>query len=73
MITTDIENATLNITDIGVTLRTLLGYAATGYKENRKRKWNVVYKGVVVAAVRLKTDMVKSESLCPILEPKPPM
>jgi hypothetical protein len=63
MITRDIENATLVIEDIGVTLRTLLAHAASGYKQNPKRVWKVSYKGTIVGSVRLKTDFVKKEGL----------
>lgn len=72
MITIEREAATLAIEDLGVTLRTLLACAATGYKDNRKRKWNIVYKTVVIGSVRLKTDMVKSEGICQTSEQKPP-
>ena len=63
MITKDIENATLEIEDIGVTLRTLLAHAASGYKQNPKRVWKVKYKGTIIGSVRLKTDLVKKEGL----------
>jgi len=56
MITIDTDNGVLNITDIGVTLRTLLGYAATGYKTRPKRTWRIMYKDVVIGNVRLKTN-----------------
>lgn len=60
MITIDAVNAVLHIEDIGVTLRSLLAYAATGYKTRPKRSWKVVYKNVVIANIRLKTTMEKS-------------
>lgn len=61
MITKDIENATIDIEDIGVTLRTLLAHAAEGYKTNPKRVWKVRYKATIIGSVRLKTDFVKRE------------
>jgi len=56
MITIDTEMAILDIEDIGVTLRTLLAYASTGYLSNPKRIWKIRYKNTIVGSVRLKTD-----------------
>lgn len=63
MITRDDENATIDIEDIGVTLRTLLAHAATGYVNNPKRVWKIRYKQVIIGSVRLKTDLIKKEGL----------
>ena len=67
MITQSIEEATLNITDIGVTLRTLLGCAAEGYKSNPKRVWKIRYCDTVIGSVRLKTNNLKG-----VLNERPP-
>jgi hypothetical protein len=56
MIITDIAGATLEIPDMGVTLRTMLGCAAVGYRSNPKRTWKIKYKGVIVGSVRVKND-----------------
>lgn len=56
----DTDNAILRIEDIGVTLRSLLAYAAKGYQIKPKRTWRIVYKTVVIGSVRLKTN--RSES-----------
>lgn len=56
MITVDTENAILEVPDLGVTLRTMLGSAVTGYKSNPKRTWKLKYKGVIVGSVRVKND-----------------
>lgn len=63
MITRDDENATIDIEDIGVTLRTLLAHAATGYENNPKRVWKVRYKTVIIGSVRLKTNLIKKEGI----------
>lgn len=55
MITIVTAEATLDITDIGVTIRSLLGYAAEGYRANPKRVWKVRYCDTVIGSVRLKT------------------
>lgn len=68
MITTNSELGELCIEDIGVTLRTLLAYAATGYLSNPKRVWKVRYKSTVIASVRLKTDWVKKNALSELQE-----
>ena len=56
MINIDSEQGILDIPDLGVTLRTMLGCAVTGYKSNPKRTWKLKYKGVVIGSVRIKTD-----------------
>ncbi len=62
----DTENVTLKIPDIGVTLRTLLACAATGYKTTPKRVWKIIYGdgNVVIGSVRIKNqDFIKKEKL----------
>ncbi len=63
MVSIDPENGTLNVPDIGVTLRTLMAAAASGYKTRPKRVWKVIYKGIVVGSVRIKSDFIKQEKL----------
>lgn len=63
MITRDDTNATIDIEDIGVTLRTLLAHAAAGYANNPKRVWKVRYKATIIGSVRLKTNLMKKEQL----------
>lgn len=63
MVTTDIENAVLDVPDLGVTLRTLLACAAKGAKTNHKRSWKIRYKMVIIGSVRIKTTLVKQEGL----------
>jgi gentisate 1,2-dioxygenase len=62
----DTVNATLKVPDIGVTLRTLLGCAAQGYKTTPKRVWKIIYGdgNVVIGSVRLKNrDFIQKEKL----------
>ena len=56
MVVINTAEGTLEVPDLGVTLRTLLGCAVTGYTSNPKRTWRVVYKCVVIGTVRIKTD-----------------
>ena len=51
----DVAEATLDIPDIGVTIRTLLACASEGYKLNPKRVWKIRYKNTIVGSVRIKT------------------
>lgn len=55
MITVNTVEAILGIPDIGVTVRSLLGAAAEGYKVNKQRRWNIKYKEVVIGKIYLKT------------------
>ena len=56
MITTNVEACTLEIPDLGVTLRTMLACAVKGYKQNPKRTWKLKYMGVIVGSVKVKND-----------------
>ena len=49
----------IDITDMGVTIRTLLAVAADGYKETQRRKWSVKYKGAVIGWLQVKDDHLK--------------
>lgn len=62
MITINTEEALLDMTDMGVTLRTMLGHAAKGYETNPKRTWKLRYMGCIVGSVRLKTDRADTKA-----------
>lgn len=53
----DLDNNQLCITDIGVTLRTLLACAATGYATTKKRRFGIKYKEVIIGNISVKTDL----------------
>lgn len=55
----DIENNTLQVPDLGVTLRTLMACAARGYGETKKRQWKLLYKGAIIGSVKVKDDHLK--------------
>lgn len=55
----DIDNNTLQVPDLGVTLRTLMACAARGYGETKKRQWKLLYKGAVIGSVKIKDDHLK--------------
>jgi hypothetical protein len=59
MITTDAENATLDVPDLGITLRSLLAVAAAGYTVNPKRIWKVRYKNSIIGSIRIKVPAKK--------------
>lgn len=63
MVVVNNDEATLDVPDLGVTIRTLLACAAKGYKNNPKRVWKLRYKAVIIGSVRLKTDFIKKENL----------
>lgn len=54
MVIADIPAGVLDVPDIGVTLRTLLGAAAEASKLNRRRTWKVRYKQVIIGSIRIK-------------------
>lgn len=54
MVTFDAEAGTIDVPDIGITLRTLLSVAAQGYKVNPRRTWKVRYKEVIIGSIRIK-------------------
>lgn len=55
----DIENNTLQVPDLGVTLRTLMACAASGYEVSKKRQWKLLYKGAIIGSVKIKDDHLK--------------
>ena len=55
MVTINTEESILELTDIGVTLRTLQGYAVVGYQTTARRVWRLRYKDTIVGAVRIRT------------------
>lgn len=55
----DTENNTLQVPDLGVTLRTLMACAATGYEVSKKRQWKLLYKGAIIGSVKIKDDHLK--------------
>ncbi len=62
----NMQDSTLTIEDMGVTVRTLLAHAASGYALNQKRKWLVLYKGVEIGSFQVRTKNKK-----PIVAVKP--
>lgn len=59
MATTLHQEGYIEVTDLGVTLRTLLAVAADGYKVRQRRKWSVRYKGAVIGWLQIKDDHLK--------------
>lgn len=57
MVTIDIEDNVIDIDDLGVTLRTLMAVAATGYAQTDRRKWSVRYKKVLIASVQVASNL----------------
>lgn len=55
MVTLDMIDRCIDIDDIGVTIRTLLAVAATGYKETGIRKWDIRYKKAVIGKLHVGT------------------
>ena len=55
----DTENNTLQVPDLGVTLRTLMACAARGYEVSKKRQWKLLYKGAIIGSVKIKDDHLK--------------
>lgn len=53
MVKLDLNDHSISIDDIGVTIRTLLAVAATGYAETDRRKWSIKYKGVAIGNVQV--------------------
>lgn len=56
MITVDKEAVIIDITDPGVTIRTLLAVAATASKEVPKRTWKIRFNKAIVGSVRVKLE-----------------
>lgn len=53
MVTVDMKDKVIDIEDLGVTMRTLLAVAATGYAKTDRRKWGIRYKNVVIGNVQV--------------------
>lgn len=51
----------IHMTDLGVTMRTLLAVGAKGYEETQRRTWKIVYKNVIIGEVRVATNHVKGK------------
>lgn len=62
MITTNTETCTIDIQDLGVTLRVLLSVAAKGYVATPKRTWRIQYKGAIIGSVRIKDTREKASA-----------
>lgn len=63
LMTTDTVSGGIHITDIGVTLRTLLAVAAEGYKEHPKRVWRIAYgdNNEIVGSVRIRNQHERND------------
>lgn len=57
----DDNKGELSITDMGVTIRTLLGFAAKGYDLTSRRTWKVVYNGVQIGSVQVRNKDTKGK------------
>ena len=55
------DKNTLEIEDIGVTLRTLLACGAKGYATSGRRKWSVYYHGAKIAEIQIKDTHLKGK------------
>lgn len=53
------EKKTLTIPDLGVTMRTIMAVAASGYVETQDRSWKIIYKGAHIGTVKVKDDHLK--------------
>ncbi len=58
-VTFDATKKEIYISDIGVTMRTLLAVAAAGYADSQVRRWHVVYKKARIGLVQVKTESSK--------------
>ena len=54
VVTFDLVSETIDIEDLGVTMRTLLAVANTAAKEKPKRVWKIRYKDAILGSVRIK-------------------
>lgn len=57
-VTRDDEKNAIEYTDLGVTLRTLMGVAAEGYKKTGRRVWMLLYNGVNVGKLQVRSDFM---------------
>jgi hypothetical protein len=68
MVKIDIQDQVMDIEDMGVTLRTLLAVAATGYALTNKRRWGIRYKNAVIGNVQCaSTPRTKTLKAGPVL------
>lgn len=58
-VTVDNENIRLVLSDMGVTMRTLLAVAASAYPETKRRRWNLVYKGALIGRIQIKDEHLR--------------
>lgn len=56
MVTFDLVSETIDIEDLGVTVRTLLAVANRAAKEHPKRVWKIRYKQAILGSIRIKLD-----------------
>lgn len=49
------EAKTLNFADLGVTARRLLGAASADYRRHKIRKWKLLYNGVPIGSIQLRS------------------
>lgn len=61
-VTFNTEKKEIYISDIGVTMRTLLAVAAQGMEECGNRRWHVVYKDARIGLVQVKDHNLKGVS-----------
>lgn len=55
MVVRDDEERIIIITDLGVTMRTIMAVAATGYSVTGKRRWRIQYKQAIIGKVSVST------------------
>ena len=56
------ETSTLQVPDLGVTLRTLFGAATTGHAKTGKREWKLEYKGAIVGKLKVRYHKEKNDA-----------
>jgi hypothetical protein len=57
----DKTEACLVLSDIGVTLRTLLAVAAEAYPSTRRRRWALKYKDAIIGRIQIKDDHLRGK------------
>lgn len=57
-VTRDDDKNAVEFTDLGVTMRTLLGYAAKGYEKTGRRVWTLLYNGVNVGKLQVRSNFI---------------
>lgn len=58
-VTRNDERSEIHLTDLGVTLRTLLGVAAKGHEVSKRRTWKLMYKDALIGEVKVRTQTLK--------------